>query len=312
MKGKGLYGAGVMILLGMVALSGCGKKASPLQASSESGTILTVISSSVYTSGEGFSGTNDSTMAPQGFTWGSGGLGITSWDTLARVRFARWFTGNKRSVKIDSITAGRTKAWVTITHDISGNFYVQDSGGPIYTRPINDDKWIRHVYLEKNSAGAWRVMKLSPIDAQTVNSPYPITILSVVADAQPSGAHYVFTRADTLLAREDLPTFLPGDSVTVTVSVSVQGDSSWAFLHRWGRPWLWHIRQPFYRTSLTTFQRSWVIAQEDSVYATPAIRHSAVDLIGMKALFGDANQQYNAHAWGFLYVVKKADETYPE
>jgi len=312
MKGKWLYGAGVMILLGMVALTGCGKKGSPLQASSDSGMILTLISASAYTSGDGFAGTNDSTTTPQGFTWGSG---ITSWDTLARVRFARFFTGNKRSVKIDSITAGKTKAWVTITHNISGGFY-DNSSFPYdpyqtYIRPLND-QWVRHVYLEKNSAGVWRVMKLSPIDAQTVNSPYPITILSVVVDAQPSGAHYVFTRADTLLAREDLPTFLPGDSVTVTVSVSVQGDSSWAFLHRWGRPWLWHIRKPFYRTSLTTFQRTWVIAQEDSVYATPAIRHSAVDLIGMKALFGDANQQYNAHAWGLLYVVKNTEDAYPE
>jgi hypothetical protein len=158
----------------------------------------------------------------------------------------------------------------------------------------------------------WRVVKISPVDVQTVNSPYPITILSLEASAVPSGVHYVFTKPDTLLAKSELPTFLPGDSVTVKVTVSVQGDSSWAFLHRWTRPWpWWHIRQPFYRTSINTFERTWTIP-EDSVLTIPAIRHAAVDLIGMKALFGDDREQYNAHAWGFLYVVKNPGDPYPD
>jgi hypothetical protein len=158
----------------------------------------------------------------------------------------------------------------------------------------------------------WRVVKISPVDVQTVNSPYPITILSLEASAVPSGVHYVFTKPDTLLAKSELPTFLPGDSVTVKVTVQVQGDSSWAFLHRWYRPFPWkHIREPFYRTSLTTFERTWTIP-EDSISATPAIRHTAVDLIGMKALFGDDREQYNAHAWGFLYIVKNPNEPYPD
>jgi hypothetical protein len=315
MKGKWLYLIGAFIIIGMVALSGCGKKESPLQASSETGQILSVMAQSGYASADGFGGTNDGTTTPLGFIWGSGNWTIPGWDTLKPVRFARHFDRNLRTVKIDSLNAGKTKAWVTVTHDLSGNFYVnKDPGNPyqVYIRPISDDRWVRHVYLEKNDVNVWRVVKISPVDVQTVNSPYPITIVSLEASAVPSGVHYVFTKPDTLLAKSELPTFLPGDSVTVKVTVSVQGDSSWAFLHRWTRPWpWWHIRQPFYRTSLNTFERTWTIP-EDSISATPAIRHSVVDLIGMKALFGDDREQYNAHAWGFLYIVKNLNEPYPD
>ncbi len=315
MKGKWLYLIGTFIVLGMVALAGCGKKESPLQASSDTAQILSVMAQSGYTGSDAFGGTNDGTSSPQGFTWGSGGWTSPGWDTLPPVKFARHITRNLRTVKIDSLNAAKTKVWVTVTHDLSGNFYVnKDPGNPyqIYIRPINDDRWVRHVYLEKNDVGVWRVVKISPVDVQTVGSPYPITIVSVEASAVPSGAHYVFTRPDTLLAKSELPTFHPGDSVTVKVTVSVQGDSSWAFLHRWHRPYPWkHIREPFYRTSLNTFERTWTIAS-DSVLATPAIRHAAVDLIGMKALFGDDREQYNAHAWGFLYVVKNVSDPYPD
>ena len=61
MKGKWLYLIGAFIILGMVALSGCGKKESPLQASSETATILSVLSTSGYTKGDAFGGTNDGT-----------------------------------------------------------------------------------------------------------------------------------------------------------------------------------------------------------------------------------------------------------
>jgi len=315
MKGKWLYLIGAFIILGMVALSGCGKKESPLQASGDTAQILAVMAQSGYAGSEAFGGTNDGTTTPQGIVWGPGGLGFNAWDTLPQVKFARHITRNLRTVKLDSLSGDKTKAWVTVTHDLSGNFYVNsDPGNPyhIYIRPIDDDKWVRHVYLEKNEARVWRVVKISPVDVQTVNSPYPITILSLEASAVPSGVHYVFTKPDTLLAKSELPTFLPGDSVTVKVTVSVQGDSSWAFLHRWHRPYPWkHIREPFYRTSLNTFERTWTIP-EDSISATPAIRHTAVDLIGMKALFGDDREQYNAHAWGFLYIVKNPNEPYPD
>lgn len=315
MKSRWWFVTEVLIVLGMAALCGCGKKESPLQASSDSALILTTLANSGYTSGEAFGGTDDGTQTPKGFTWSSAGWTVPAWDTLKPVRFARHITRNLRTVKIDSLNADKTKAWVTITHDLSGQFYVNnDPGNPyqIYIRPIDDDKWVRHVYLERNEARVWRVVKISPVDVQTVSTPYPITFLSVEAEAKPSGAHYVFTRADTLLAKEELPTFQMGDTVTLKVSVQVPGDSSWAFLHRWYRPLAWHhIRQPFYRTSVTTFERSWAIP-EDSVFTTPSIRHAAVDLIGMKALFGGENEQYNAHAWGFLYVVKNPGDPYPD
>ena len=149
MKSKGLYAAGILILLGMAVFAGCGKKDSPLQASSDSALILTTLANSGYTHEEAFGGTDDGTTTPQGFTWSSGGWAVAAWDTLKPVRFARHITRKMRTVKIDSLNAEKTRAWVTITHDLAGNFY-DNSSYPYdpyktYIRPIDDDKWVRHV-----------------------------------------------------------------------------------------------------------------------------------------------------------------------
>lgn len=313
MKANWLTLTGAFLLLGLVILAGCSKSSNPTQANAESGAVLAAVSASVYTNADGFGGTNEGSGTPQGF---NGMWGNTQWDTLKPVRFVRWYTGNTRSVTVDSINASRTRAWVTVTHDLSGNFYDNSSfpynPNMMRIRPIADDKWVCHVYLEKNPAGVWKVMKLSPIEGLPANPAYPITIVSVEYTASPSAVHYLITTVDTLYTREELPTFQPGDSVTARVTVSVSGDSSWTFLHRWGRPWPWHLRRPFYRTSLSTFQRTWLISAEDSVFTTPAIRHAAIDVIGMRALFGDSAQPYNCHVWGFPYTVKNPQDPYPD
>lgn len=298
----------IAVIAGIFAIAGCSKK-SPTGASEEA-MIAEYVAISPYTSGDGFGGTNDGSSTPRGFSESGPDTSF-----LPPVRFARHITGNKRTIKVDSISGNRRKAWVTVYHDLTGWFYVNsDPGNPwrIYIRPLSD-RAQRKVYLEKNDYGVWMVRKITPVDWSTVNSSYPISILKVSADATPSGVHYEYTRWDTLVTKESLPTFLPGDEVTVRVSVSVQSDSSWVFLHRWARPYpyWYHIREPFYKTSTNEFVRTWKISS-DSVSATPVIRHAAVDAIGWKALFGDSTTQYNAHAWGLLYVVKNPTDPYPE
>lgn len=104
---------------------------------------------------------------------------------------------------------------------------------------------------------------------------------------------------------------MPQDTVKVTVTIQVTGDSAWAFLHR-GKPAKdRRHRDPFYRVSTFQFEREWIIPSEGD-YDKPEVRPSAVDIIGWQTLRQDTTGHYNSRAWGLPYVVKNSQDTYPE
>ncbi len=122
--------------------------------------------------------------------------------------------------------------------------------------------------------------------------------------------------SNTYFTKDQLPTFKPSDTVEVTTYCEANGDSTWAFLHHGAghKPGVGlkrHWRQPFYRENTTTFKRTWVIA-DDSVIATPAVRHSAVDVIGWETLFGDSTAKYYSRAWALPYIIKNPNDTLPD
>jgi hypothetical protein len=142
----------------------------------------------------------------------------------------------------------------------------------------------------------------------------PVAITEVRATVASRNYEFVVNSPDTFFEKDELPIFYPTDTVEVTVTCSAQDDSTWAFLHRTigHRPGIGHhIRQPFYRESTNSFTRTWIIA-EDSVVHTPAVRHSAVDVLGWQTLVGDENATYYAHAWCLPYIIMKPGETIPE
>lgn len=254
---------------------------------------------------------DDSTNTPQIF--GTPGL-MT--DTLDFVRWARWI---ERPVprEYDILVVGDS-AFVTMTAFFQGTppgyglFVVNDPLAPVYQRSISDSV-IRRVKLYRGSDNKWHIASLTAADIYTINTPHPVTITEIRAEV-PS-RNYVFTinSAETYFKRDELPIFLPSDTVVITVTCSAENDSTWAFLHhgtghrpRLGR----HIRQPFFRETTTSFSRIWVIA-DDSILVTPAVRHSAIDVLGWETLFGDSTATYYAHAWALPYIVKQPDEEIP-
>jgi hypothetical protein len=114
-----------------------------------------------------------------------------------------------------------------------------------------------------------------------------------------------------MLTKDQLPCFVPNDTVAVTVTVSSDGDSCWTFLHH-GRPQRPHIwRHPYWRTSTWTFERAWVIGAE-SEYDGPNVRPSIHDAIGWSSLWADTSKPYVAAAWGIPYIVKNTNEQLPD
>jgi len=266
--------------------------------------IRTLLGFSDYTNDDQSGTTDDGTADPQqGGGFGALGFDQPTVETLPWVRFARKIERPVPRTIAITIPAypgyPETTALAVITASPSGNFYVHNNpGGHIaWVKPLAD-QGVRKVYLTQHS-DTWRIREMTPWNIGTVDAPYAINIASIRIDARPSGLSYEYFTPDTMLTKNQLPAFLPGDSVHVTVTV--QSDSgTWAFLHRGLRGH--HRRQAFYQTAPNTFEREWVI-RHDSLPQVPAVRPTAFDIIGYPTLFGDTLSPYNSRAWTLPYIV---------
>jgi hypothetical protein len=180
----------------------------------------------------------------------------------------------------------------------------------VWRKPFHDVA-VRKVFLTY-SHDRWHIRKVSPLRVATQDAPYEMNIVRLHAVGAVSGEDFDLTTTDTLLTKDELPTFVPGDTVTVTVTVQSAGDSCWVFLHRgkpptWQRPWWW--RQPYWKVSTYVFERTWVLGDEN--YDGPAIRPSAHDAIGWGTLWQDTTAHYVASAWGIPYIVKEPGDPIP-
>jgi hypothetical protein len=292
--------------LNLLALAACflmlGARCQQSPQADDESDIRTLLGTSDYTNDDHSGATDDETNDPQGngFEPGSDNPLV---ETLPWVRFARKIERPVPRTLNIAIPAypgyPETTALATITAEPTGDFYVHNDSNRHVTwvKPIAD-QGVRKVYLTKHN-DTWRIREMTPWGMSTKNPAYGISIAAVRLAAAPSGLSYEYTSPETMLTKNQLPAFLPGDTVHVTVTV--QSDSAtWAFLHRGVRGH--HRRQAFYRTGASTFERRWVV-RDDSLPRIPAVRPTAIDIIGDPALFGDTLTPYNSCAWTLPYVV---------
>jgi hypothetical protein len=296
------------LLLAVVALTGCNRRPNDEQA------IETLLVNSGYTNDEQTKnyGANDTTLPQPDSTVGTDG-----YEKMPFVRFRRYIppSGFSRTlnIQIPAYPGGPdTTALVTITWDINGELRTMfdTTTNPIlvWRKPFHDVA-VRKVYLEK-SPDAWHIVKVSPLVASTQNAAYNLEVTSIHAVGRVSGEVFDLSTSDTMLTKDQLPCFVPNDTVVVTVTVSSGGDSCWTFLHH-GRPAKPHIwRSPYWKVSTFTFERTWVIANE-SEYDVPSVRPSIHDAIGWNTLWADTTAPYVAAAWGIPYIVKNPNEPLP-
>jgi hypothetical protein len=281
-------------------LTGCG-----VRNTHDEENIRTLLGTSDYTNDEHSGATDDGRTNPDGGGLGiptAGGL-VPSGDTLAWVRFCRKIERPvPRTIEI-TIPAYSgypdTTALATITATPTGQFYVHND--PLrHVAWVKDftDEGVRKVYLTKHN-DTWRIRSITPWNMHTKAAPWTINITSLHIDARPSGLSYEYTTPETMLTKRQLPAFLPGDTVKVTVTVE-SDSATWAFLHR-GRQGH-HSREAFYRMTPVVFEREWCIG-DDSVPNLPAVRPTATDIISSPTLFGDTLAPYNSCAWTLPYIV---------
>ena len=297
------------LLVAVVAIVGCQRGDRDQQA------IESLLAGSGYANDANAQsyGENDTTVEKGG----DGRLGAESYEEIPFVRFRRYIPpdGFSRTlnIQIPAYPGGPdTTALVTITWDVIGElrtmFDTTANPIPIWRKPFHDVS-VRKVYLEKYS-GRWHIVKLSPLVVATQNAAYELRVASLHAVGRVSGEVFDLTTSDTMLTKDQLPSFVPNDTVDVTVTVTSSDDSCWVFLHH-GRPARPQVmRHAYWRTGTWTFERTWVIGDEGE-YDRPHVRPSIHDAIGWGTLWADSSKPYVAAAWGVPYIVKYQNEEIP-
>ena len=254
-------------------------------------------------------GVDDSTPEPGG----DPGPGMDGYERIPLVRFRRFVphSGVSRNINFQIPAypgCPDTTALATVTTDIHGElrtaFDTTTNPIQVWRKPFYDIA-VRKVLLGKDRDG-WHIRKVSPLKVTTRNAPYDLRLTRVFAVGALSHDTFELTTTDTLLSKDQLPWFTPGDTVTVSVEVASTGDSCWAFLHhgRPPRPW----RQAYFRTSTWTFERTWVIGDS----GTRIVRPSVHDAIGWGSLWADTSMPYVAAAWAVPYIVRNSGEPVPD
>ena len=286
---------------------------------SDEGDIRALLNSSGYTDDDNTKGygAEDSTPTEGGET---GFLPLGDFlERIPFVRFRRYIPpgGISRQIVID-IPAypgyPDTTALATITTDINGEFrtlFDTTQNPMLVWRKEFEDEAVRTVYLTKGTDG-WRIRKVSPLHFSTVDPAYDLDIAEfrVHAASWPESDTFVLTDPDTMLSKDQLPCFVPEDTVTVWLAVESSGDSCWAFLHHGKPKWPWRWRSPYFKSGTFEFERTWYVGPEG--YDKPQVRPSAQDIIGWNTLWADSSEPYVSTAWGLPYIVKLPGEEIPE
>lgn len=299
---------GSLLIVTALLLFGCSRTAEDPEED-----IRALLAASGYTSDSHTRAYGSEDSTPAG---GGDGELPTSGELPPFGRFIRYIPGGGVSREVNvQIPAypgyPETTALATITVDIYGElrtiFDTTTNPMQVWRKPFHD-RGTRRVYLTKNQTG-WHIRRVTPLNIITVNAPYSLRLVRLHAEAA-SGEVFDLTDPDTLLSKEELPTFLPGDTVTVSVTLESDGDSCWVFLHRGrpGRPGR-HFRHPYLKTGTFAFERTWFISSE--TYDVPEVRPSAHDAIGWGSLWADTTQPYVSNVWGVPYVVKYPNEQLP-
>jgi hypothetical protein len=287
-----------------------------LQQDDDEQAITNLLNSSGYTdeSNDRSYGSEDSALSD-----GNGGPGTDDPGRPPFVRFRRYIPrgGVSRTISIQ-IPAypgyPDTTALATISAEINGELRtMSDTTGnpiPVWRKPFQD-RAVRKVYLTRTRDG-WRIRRVTPLEFETANPPYRLRIreLKIHAASWREQDTFRIRSGDTMLARHELPRFVPKDSVTVWVQVESSGDSCWTFLHH-GRPDSRHRwRRAYAKMAAHEFRGTWLVGDEQGQY--PQVRPSGHDAIGWNSLWADTTEPYVSAAWGLPYIVAEPDQEVPE
>jgi len=193
--------------------------------------------------------------------------------------------------------SGISYAEVAVTANLIGQFHTitMDS---TYLKPI-DDTAVRFAYFEKTGRPwtprhhrGWELKKISGVEINS--NPCTKVIRSVHISSDQGSVDTTITDVTTLMDKEDIFTFKPGELVTLEVETDSPDDI--VFLHTHRR------RMPFQHIEGELYVGSWRTTTDPWHFRWP--KHAAVDVIDHGTIFDD-QAPYDSRAWGMSYRVKR-------
>lgn len=290
----------------VLAFSGCER------LSEDVGNIKDLLAASYFTGDASDGVTDDGSSNPNG----APGVSLALAADTAPLAWVRKIEYATRYVEV--FVEGDS-AFAEVSRYLSGRIYIDTVPGngvaDTISRPIADSVY-REVVLSRGGGrlhGGWKIEKITPARVWTFGAEHPVEIEKVEV-ASTSGVSFTFEPGN-FYSREDIPRFIPDDTVTVTVHAKEinAADSGWCYLHH-GR----HFRtsniphrKPFIKQDTWTFVGTWTI-QDENIVHTPTVRHAGMDLLYWETLSYDPAAEYSAYALGMPYVVASPDEELPD
>lgn len=247
-----------------------------------------------------FSGTTEEGTTPLGKVLAA----ITPW------RFGRQILSVDRSIQIniDNPAGGPATAEVTWNAAIEGVFHVIDTTATAYSKDFLNNA-VRFATFEKRGPNTaprrgWRLTGISGIES--ISNPNTVQIVSINLTST-SGVDTTFSNVSELVNRENILSFAPLDTVTVTVTTGNTDDvvllhhPAWRTMHS-GRH---HVRRILTSNGDGTYTGRWVVrgmVWMGGQFRNPK-RHFTIDVLNNGTLFDDT-EPYDSIAWSTIYVVK--------
>jgi hypothetical protein len=196
-------------------------------------------------------------------------------------------------VQIEQPAGEPPVATVTVTHQLEGIFRLfYDDVGSIYLpgsidKPLSDTATRRAVFVKRGGHERHRGWKLVEISGtELISNPSTKVIQSV--EISSASVNMVITDPLELWPLPEVPTFLPGEEVTLTVTTGDETD--FVFLHWPGG------KDDFTPLGGGVFEGTWTTGPQEGR------RRVAIDVIDEDTLFDD-EAPYDSAAWGFPYRI---------
>lgn len=211
-------------------------------------------------------------------------------------------------IDIDDPADGPATASVTWNATWTGVFHVIDTTAAHYSKDFTDDAVRYATFIKSGAAGtAHRGWRLDTVSGTTIMSdPNTVQITSVTITST-DGIDTTFTDVSTLREREDLITFAPTDTVTITVTTGNPDDIVMIHYPAWatGQGTRNHVRRRLRSNQDGTFTGQWItrgMVWRNGQLRNPP-RHVTIEVLSHGTIFTD-DEPYDSMAWGFPYIVR--------
>jgi len=224
---------------------------------------------------------------------------------LADQRWYRSFNGN-RSVNKD-IQVLDDIAEVTISRTRNFNFNIDVDFDRVFGQKEANHASVRYAQFAKFASEGWKLIHTSMVEINMQENSLNTISINEVSASVNGTLRWIGTSPSQLMNIEsELPTFYPGDEITVTVSVSNTNGGVKVFLHNKPFKRTGHTRRLMFDDGTTGGDKTAgdnIFTRTGTAPAPAGYYHVGIDVIDAEAFDDETSDNYRAYCWIFPYRV---------